>query len=119
MSIGLGDMAPDKAEIEACSDAATLARWYRDCVETIKEIKAKIYGYRAAECAELGWLKRTGGKIAALKMAARWVEFRMRVLGLPVPYLPSDPRKEELRRQGEVIQRLHTVLRAAGLDIPA
>ena len=113
-----GERGPDKAEIEASSDAAMLTMWYRDAVETIESIRATIEGFRLAGCAEDAWLKRVGSKIGYLKQLARWAELRLITLGHPVPYLPLDPRRIELRRQLKVIERLHAALRAAGVPIP-
>ena len=118
MSLEPGQSAPSKAEIEACSDAATLALWYREMVELIEDMKAQVFGLRTAHVAGEDWLQRVGRKVGYLKMAARWIELRMITLGLPVPYLPSDPRQEELRRQRAVIDRLHKALVAAGVAIP-
>lgn len=109
---------PERDEIAACSDAATLALWYRDAVETAEVIRAQISGNRDAGVAEDIWLKRAGKKLGYLKISAKWVELRMLHLELPVPYLPSDPRQEELRRKDAVIRRLHAALHAAGVAIP-
>ena len=72
-----------------------------------------------AGVAEQEWLQRCGKKVGYLKLLARWCELRLLTLGHPVPYPPSDPRREELRRQDEVIRRLQAALIAAGVEIPA
>ncbi len=113
-----GANVPTRAEIEALSDAAALALLYRDMVGTIEEIKAQIYGFRAAGIAEAGWLQRAGKKVGVMRMASRWAELRLIALDLPVPYLPSDPRREELRRSAEVIRRLLKALDEAGVARP-
>lgn len=114
-----GEQGPTKDEIMACSDAASLALWYRDAVETFEEIKATVEGMRTAGAADEGWLQRVGKKMGYLRMAARWCELRMLALELPVPYLPSDPRKVELRRLSDRIKQLHGLLHQAGVAIPA
>ena len=116
--IDRGDTLPTRAEIEAMTDAAALALLYRDLVETIETIKAQIYGFRVAGTAEPAWLHRVGKKTGFLRMCSRWAELRMIALALPVPYLPSDPRQEELRRAAEVIRRLHRALDDAGVPRP-
>jgi Zn ribbon nucleic-acid-binding protein len=113
------DRFPAREEIEACSDAATLALWYRDMVETIESIKAQVYGFRLAGVTQDDWLQRAGKKAGFLRMASGWVERRMLTLDLPVPYLPSDPRQEELRRQRVRIEQLLKALTEAGVDVPA
>lgn len=111
-------LGPEREAVSACSDAATLALWYRDAVETAEVIRAQIAGMRDAGVAEDIWLKRAGKKLGYLKISAKWVELRMLALELPVPYLPSDPRQEELRRKDAVIRRLHAAMHAAGVPIP-
>lgn len=113
-----GQTLPSRTEIEAMTDAARLALLYRDTVEMIEEIKSQIFGMRTAGVAEEAWLQRVGKKVGYLRMCSRWAELRMLALELPVPYLPSDPRMEELRRQADTIKRLHRALEEAGVPIP-
>lgn len=118
MSVERGQKAPGREEIDRCSDAAMLTLWYRDCVESIEEIKASIFGFDVAGVGEAAWRQRAGKKIGHLRMAARWCELRLLSLDLPVPYLPRDPRQEELRRAHARIDVLLKAMRAAGVEIP-
>lgn len=113
-----GESGPSKAEIEACSDAATLALWYRDMVEAIESIKAQVYGHRLTGQTDPDWAARAGRKAGYFRMSARWVELRLLSLDLPVPYLPSDPRQAELRRNAARIKVLSDALVAAGVPLP-
>lgn len=89
--IELSDIRDETNEI-------TLSRWYQTMFDLHQHIKAHCDGYREAGIEDNDWFRRTGGKIAYLKLGMRRIEARMLTLGFTPPYQPTDPRAIEIRQ---------------------
>jgi hypothetical protein len=98
--------------VKTITDQDTLTVWYDALIEKAAEISIFM---KIME--EIGIdMEPAAGKVAFCKIAARWVEFRLRELGFPVPYPPNDPRTVEIERNGKRIAALKAQVRALGGD---
>lgn len=103
--------------IEACTDEAQLAAWYINTEELICRIRDDVEAFRFVGTADPDWLRRSGGKLSRLRTALRWVERHMVMLGMYVPYPPTDPRKRQLRELEEVVRKLRNALKQQGVAV--
>lgn len=95
-----------KDDVETCADVPTLLDWFERLNESNLQTTEFLHAYRDAQVDDEDWFRRTGGRLAYVRIAARWVERRLLTLGAKVPYPPTDPRTRQLRILDDKICKL-------------
>lgn len=102
----------DREEIAVETDIEQLQSIFSAAEEMSEHLKCIASGLRDVGYSDEDRLFRLGMKIAYHKMAMKWTERRLLVLGGHVPHPPTDPRKIE-------VAQLNKALRDARAEIAA
>jgi hypothetical protein len=104
-------------DIAESSNFQELSNWFTSWTELHSEISADVESYRFVGTADDQWLKRCGGKLAALRKGIRAVENRMLSINMTPPYPPKDPRINHIRRLEDKCLRYKKVLKENGINV--
>lgn len=102
-------------DIDECSSASDLSRWYVNARELADDIIAQIETERETDARGAEWIRRASGMLIGLKKKMKRIERRCLELGLPNPK-PPEPRPTEITRLTQKLGEARHVERQAIID---
>ena len=105
VEIGMEDVAE--------ASVATLHKWFKELNQNASDLAEFVAAFRLAQIDDEKYYRRTAGKIAYLKIAAKWIERRLLELGEKPRYSPTDPRCREIRILQDKLEKLNKAKPAA------
>jgi hypothetical protein len=95
-----------KEEVAVSTDLPWLRQAYRQLSDSNLEVAEFLTAFRHAEIDDEAWFRRAAGRYAFGRIASRWIERRILMLGEVPDYPPMDPRSRQLRILNEKVEKL-------------